>query len=159
VPAEGIIEMEIENNIEIYRGVIENDAFEVCKEVKRIVERLQAASDIDKEQCFDVKVILSELLQNAIKHGNECDKDKKICLEVRLGDSGNILEITIRDQGCGFDPISTMNLAYSKISELDPDNMDESGRGLFIVQNLCDCMEFNSTGNAIKVIKRLYCTT
>lgn len=150
--------MEIENNIEIYSGVIKNDAYEVCQEVKRILERLRMAYDIDMDQCFDVKVILCELLQNAIKHGNECDKGKEICLEVWLKESRNKLEITIRDQGCGFDPITTMNWEYAKISGLDPNNMDESGRGLFIVQNLCDCMEFNSSGNTITVTKKLYCT-
>ncbi len=149
--------MEIENSqgIRIYSEVIESNAFEVCKEVRTILDRLQMKSDINTDQCFDIKVILCELLQNAIKHGNQCEGQKKIGVDVWLQDNSQVLGITIKDQGCGFDPSSTMDLKFTQISECKPMNLDESGRGLFIVQNLCDCMEFSPQGNTVTIKKRL----
>ncbi len=149
------MERESSQGIKIYSEVIESDAYEVCKEVKTILERLQMTSEINNDQCFDIKVILCELLQNAIKHGNNCENSKKILLDVWLQDNSKVLGITIKDQGCGFDPFSTLDLSFNNAPECMPMNLDESGRGLFIVQNLCDCMEFNAAGNTVTIKKKL----
>lgn len=139
----------------IYSEVIESDAYEVCKEVTTILDRLKNTSCVDTEQCFDIKVILCELLQNAIKHGNDCDISKKIRVDVWLQENSKVLGITVKDQGRGFDTLRTMDFKFKRIPECDPMSMDESGRGLFIVQNLCDCMEFSELGNCITVKKKL----
>lgn len=138
----------------IYSEIISSDAYEVLREVKTILDRLEMALGIDTDQCFDIKVILSELLQNAIKHGNQCDISKKIRVDVWLNDN-KTLGITVKDQGCGFDSNKAVNTAKTCISPYDPMNLDESGRGLFIVQNLCDFIEFNSAGNTVTVRKKL----
>ncbi|NLM74985.1 MAG: ATP-binding protein [Clostridiaceae bacterium] len=138
---------------EIYSETIESDAYEASKEVNRILEIIRLNFKIDKEQCFDVKVILSELLQNAIKHGNDYDNKKKISINVWI--ENNSIGITVKDQGGGFDYRSIRNLKLNKLSDCDPMTIDETGRGLFIVQNLCDCMEFNPSGNMITVMKKL----
>lgn len=139
----------------IYSQNIETDAYEVCKEVKNIIDMLQIKYSLDTDQCFDIKVILCELLQNAIEHGNDCDLSKKIHLDIWFKEQSRVLSITVKDQGCGFNPPKQMNVALSALSKCDPMAMDESGRGLFIVNELCDCMEFNTAGNAITVTKRL----
>ncbi|MCX7773514.1 MAG: ATP-binding protein, partial [Clostridia bacterium] len=136
------MEKEKKQSKKIYSEIIESDAYQVCQEVKTILNRLQMTSGINTDQCFDVKVILSELLQNAIKHGNTFDCQKKIRVDVWLQENSRVLGITVKDQGKGFDTLKTMDDRFTQIKEeFDPLNMDESGRGLFIVQNLCDCME------------------
>lgn len=139
----------------IYSELIESDAYEVCREVTTILNTLKRSYGLNTDQCFDIKVILCELLQNAIKHGNDCDIRKKIRVDVWLQENSKVLGITVKDQGCGFDPLNTMNLKFSRIPGCDPMSMDESGRGLFIVKNLCDFMEFSERGNSITVKKRL----
>jgi anti-sigma regulatory factor (Ser/Thr protein kinase) len=69
-----------------------------------------------------------------------------------MNESSDILEINVIDQGCGFDPV---DLDLDSISDNDPMNICESGRGLFIVQSLSDFMEFNELGNGITVKKKL----
>lgn len=137
----------------IYGEDISSDAYQVCREVKNILDILRMKYSLDSEQCFDIKVILCELLQNAIKHGNDFDLNKKIHLDLWVNEETKVLGITVKDQGCGFDPPAKKDLYYS--IDRDPVNMDESGRGLFIVSELCDCMEFNTTGNAVTVLKKL----
>jgi len=139
----------------IYHDLINSDACEVCREVKNILDRIQLISNLDAEQIFDIRVILCELLQNAIEHGNECDLAKKIYVDVWFQENNDLLGITVKDQGCGFNTLKAMNFSFTSASGFDPANINESGRGLFIVQNLCDFMEFNTMGNAITVKKKL----
>lgn len=136
----------------IYGEYIDTNAYDVCQEVKSILDMLRLKCLLDSDQCFDIKVILCELLQNAIKHGNDCDKSKKIRLDLSLKEDNKILSITVKDQGRGFNP---RNVGISYALDCNTINMDESGRGLFIVNELCDFMEFNSVGNAITVLKKL----
>lgn len=154
---EGSVEMHTDYSqyTKIYSKEIETDAYIACNEVKNILDLLQVRFSLDSDTCFDIKVILCELMQNSIKHGNECDKSKIIGVEICLNENSRVLRITVKDQGCGFEASKTKELSLNKEIDCNPLNMDESGRGLFIVNELCDCMEFNSVGNAITVMKRI----
>jgi serine/threonine-protein kinase RsbW len=146
--------MDITHGTEVYNKVIKNDPGQAVAEVKTILNKLKEMSAIDNEKYFDIKVILCELIQNAIKHGNTLDGSKKISIEVHFKKSSKILKITIKDEGRGFNPFKTLALEYSRI-DAAPLDMSESGRGLVIVQKLSDNIEFNSIGNVITVTKRL----
>ena len=154
---EGSVEMHTDYSqyTKIYSKEIETDAYIACNEVRNILDLLQVRFSLDSDTCFDIKVILCELMQNSIKHGNECDKSKSISVEIRLNEDSRVLRITVKDQGCGFEASKTKQLSLDKVLDGNPLNMDESGRGLYIVNELCDCMEFNNVGNAITVMKRI----
>lgn len=140
-------------SIKIYSELINSDALEVCREVKTILSRLVTISGIDADQQFDIRVILSELLQNAIRHGNAMDSRKKVRVDVWLQDN-RVLLISVADQGQGFDVQHIIGRRTKSIGG-DSLSMDESGRGLLIVQNLCDDIQFSPKGNTITVKKRL----
>jgi len=139
----------------IYSKDIATDAYLVCNEIRKILDLLKIKFSLDSDKCFDIKVILGELMQNSIKHGNECDKSKTISVEIWFRDDCRGLEITVKDQGCGFEVPEPKQLSMNKVLKCDPLNMDESGRGLLIVNELCDSIKFNSVGNAITVLKRI----
>lgn len=140
-------------SIKIYSELINSDALEVCREVKTILSRLVTISGIDADQQFDIRVILSELLQNAIRHGNAMDSRKKVRVDVWLQDN-RVLLISVADQGQGFDVQHIIGRRTKSIGG-DSLSMDESGRGLLIVQNLCDDIQFSPKGNTITVKKWL----
>lgn len=148
-----IMELDYSQTEKLYGEDIKTNAYEVCVEVKNIIEMLQKKYSLDQEQCFDIKVILCELLQNAIKHGHDFDLNKKIHLDLWVNNTTRVLGITVKDQGNGFNPPKRQDLYYHLDS--DPVNMDESGRGLCIVNELCDCIEFNATGNCVTVLKKI----
>ncbi|NLL66493.1 MAG: ATP-binding protein [Clostridiaceae bacterium] len=150
-----VMQMDYNQDTKIYSEDIPTDAYVVCNEVRNILDMLQRRYLLDAEQCFDIKVILCELLQNSIKHGNVSDVSKKIRVEIWLKEASRVLGITIKDQGRGFQPVKTRDFSLAKPLDCNPVNMDESGRGLLIVNELCDCMEFNTMGNAITVLKRI----
>jgi serine/threonine-protein kinase RsbW len=138
---------------QIYKGFILNDAHCACENIMSILNRIQNYVSLNSDQYFDVRIILSELLQNAIKHGNESERNKKIYMSVHL-EGNNILKITVRDQGGGFNGYKTLNEKMCR-KICDVQNLMECGRGLQIVKSLCDQMNFNRRGNCITVLKKL----
>ncbi len=136
----------------IYSQDMIADAYGVCQEVKGILNTLSGKFSLANEQCFDIKIILSELLQNAIKHGNECDNNKKIHLDIWFKEQSKTLGIRVKDQGCGFD--SPIKFKANSLSEGEP-MLNESGRGLSIVKALSDDVNFNTKGNTITVLKKI----
>lgn len=81
---------------------------------------------IGEDNLFNIKLILSELIINSIKHGNNNDIEKNIFISLFIDD--NCVEISVSDEGQGF--------MYSK--NLDPCTFCESGRGLLLVEGLSD---------------------
>lgn len=142
----------------VYSGVINSDASVVCREVNVVLRRLEQYSKMSEDDQFDVRVILSELLQNAIRHGNAMDRAKTISLDVTV-EEGNCLEISVEDEGTGFDVERV--LAQKRIKALSQGNlfeMDEFGRGLLIIETLCDTVRRNESGNRVTVRKVISAT-
>ena len=97
------------------------------------------------ENIRKMKIILTELFANAIYHGNKGDHSKKVTVGHVITKDKAV--ISIMDEGEGFDP--------KKIPDPTlPENLiKDCGRGLFIVQNYVDKVNFNEKGNRITVEK------
>lgn len=139
----------------LYSRRINSDAAAVCREVNVVLNRIDHLSRLSDNDHYDVKVILSELLQNAIRHGNAMDQDKMIALDVTLDDQ-DTLEISVQDEGSGFD-IERV-LAQKRIKSFEAGDvftLDEFGRGLLIIESLCDTVCRNDRGNRITIRKQM----
>jgi len=103
---------------------------------------------------FEVKVILNELILNAIKHGNKEDDKKfiKICAGLK---NQRDLFIVIEDSGEGYDYNDVLAIPVCTGSEQEICDLKETGRGLLIVKNLCDKIKFNKKGNKVIVVKSI----
>jgi len=99
----------------IYRGFIVNDAEAVCEAVRSIISCLENSFGINSDQSFDIRIILSELLQNAIEHGNLLDCSTKVYMDVCIRDRDN-LNITIKDKGQGFDARRHFDMNNNKVA-------------------------------------------
>ena len=104
---------------------------------------------LKEDVLFEIKVVLNELLQNAIRHGNKEDDQKQV--KIRVGVSGSNVYFIIEDEGEGF----VNRCSGQQESFPDMCDMKESGRGLVIVSNLCDRVKYNYKGNKVVVLKRL----
>lgn len=107
---------------------------------------------ISKEDNYDLRLIYSELLVNAVIHGNNKDSNKHITLSVEILPS-NVVVSSIEDEGKGFDYNNLLKECEEKVSSEDIFN--ESGRGIKLVSCLTDKLCFNSVGNKIKFYKRV----
>ncbi|EHJ01796.1 ATP-binding region ATPase domain protein [Clostridium sp. DL-VIII] len=95
-----------------------------------------------KSQCFEIKLIVSEALNNSFVHGNKSDKNKPIYMKWELDEKKLILTVT--DCGSGIE-----NLESHK--EINEDNiLEESGRGLYIIRCYTDEVEFKDNSIIMK---------
>lgn len=96
-----------------------------------------------KSQHFEIKLVISEAVNNAFVHGNNCDKSKPIFVKWQV--LGKKLTLTVTD--CG-DGIKNLDI----VTEINQNNiLNESGRGLFIIN--CYADEVNYIDNSIIVKK------
>ncbi len=91
-------------------------------------------------------IALDEAFVNAVKHGNKNDPNKLIRVGAEL--SPKEASFTIEDEGEGFDVKSIPD-------PCDPANLFKtSGRGVLLIYNIMDEVEYNAQGNRVKMVKR-----
>jgi serine/threonine-protein kinase RsbW len=105
---------------------------------------------VDKNKLADIAISVTEAVTNAVVHGNKNDLKKKVFIKLKA-DSSQV-QITVEDEGNGFDPESIG-------SPIDEGNLlKEAGRGIFILKSLMDKVEFMvypQKGTMVKMIKFL----
>jgi serine/threonine-protein kinase RsbW len=130
-------------------GIAIPSSTEYLSTVDSYIEEALARAGIDQSVIADIAISVSELVNNAIKHGNKADQTKTV--EVRLHISKAELKVTVQDQGNGFnidtvpDPIDDNNL------------MREVGRGIFIVRSFVDEMHVSrgrTGGTCVEIVKK-----
>lgn len=118
------------------------------EEMDRTIATVLSAMDNSgyPDDCIrKMKITLTELLVNAISHGNNKNTVKKVAV-------GHIVDhekavVSIMDEGEGFSPATIPDPTL-------PENLIKPcGRGLFIVKHYVDSLEYNEKGNRVKVTK------
>lgn len=100
---------------------------------------------VKEEILFDVRLCLEEALANAIKHGNKENKKNPVYITIKL--TSHAIEITVKDEGRGFDYKNVPSPTKSK-------NIKKpSGRGIFLIRKLMDSVEFSGGGSTIRMVK------
>ncbi len=117
--------------------------------VEQFTEKFMHLIDIPDDQKEDILIAVTELVNNAIIHGNKQDKSKhvSICFIASIHE----VSVSVTDEGKGFDPSKVGN-------PLDPDNIERiSGRGIFLLNKLMDSIDysFSDNGSTITIIKRI----
>lgn len=95
---------------------------------------------------FRLRLALEEAVLNAMKHGNKFNEDLVVGVEV-LNTDGEIV-LRVEDQGQGFN--------YNRIADPTQGSnlLKTSGRGVFLIRNIMDRVEFNDKGNVITMRKK-----
>ena len=94
---------------------------------------------------YNINLVLTEALSNVIKYAGCENQALRVCIHVE----GGVLSIDVHDQGPGFD---LDNLPCS-----EPDVLAERGRGIFMIRQLMDSVDYHKTqnGNVLEMKKRL----
>ena len=113
------------------------------EEVESITSKIAAEAGFDESSSDDLSIVITELFNNAIHHGNKDDLNKEVKIEYNL--QADHLKISVEDQGNGFIPDKIKN-------PLDPENLlAESGRGIYLVKMLMDEIEFDISNDCCKI--------
>jgi serine/threonine-protein kinase RsbW len=127
---------------------IPSDA-EYLTDVDIFVEGILRGWGVDESTLADIAISVSELVNNAINHGNKLDANKNVFLTISRDE--NTVRIAVKDQGTGFDPTRIANPLAEENLLLD------AGRGIFIVNTLMDKVDVDATdgGTTITITKSL----
>jgi len=128
------IEFELPSDLGLMNGVLDY-----------LQERVAKLGLIQPERS-NLFIALDEAFVNAVKHGNKNDPAKLVKITAEL--SPTEASFTVEDEGEGFD-----------IREIpdpcDPANLFRaSGRGVLLIYNIMDEVEYNAQGNRGKMVKR-----
>lgn len=121
---------------------------------KEILSFLTKEAELSEEELLEFKLIINELLINAIVHGNRNNPSKKVKVKIGVYEK-RLSYIVVEDEGDGFD-IEKVFTEYTPCEEADQiEGLYEFGRGLMIVSSLCESVKQNRKGNKIVALRRL----
>jgi serine/threonine-protein kinase RsbW len=117
-------------------------------EARRVQDEIEHALKIHhygERDIFGIKLALEEAVVNAIKHGNQMDRAKKVRIAYRV--STERFDVLVVDEGRGFDPSDVP----------DPtavENLERAcGRGLMLMRHYMTEVVYNERGNSVYMSK------
>ena len=129
-----------------HQVVIPSDPGE-ARLVQAQIEKLLQATRCHDHDLFSIRLALEEALVNAIKHGNQYDRDKSVEVAYEIYPDRFVVRIT--DQGTGFDPADVPDpTAFENLER-------PCGRGLMLMRHYMSEVHFNERGNSVTMAKVL----
>jgi serine/threonine-protein kinase RsbW len=124
-----------------------NDVQCIEEAVEFVARRCCDCQAVARRLRLNFRVGLTEALSNAMIYGNGSDPAKRVRVEVFL--RPDCLTARVTDQGPGFDPTLVPD-------PTTPRNLHRvGGRGLFLMRELMDEVQFNEQGNSVTLILNL----
>ncbi len=122
---------------------------EFNSDLSKIDNIVNKSSQFIEENCIEIdmfsfKLILFEVLVNAVKHGNKENFNLKVKYKLIL--YNDILQIEVEDEGEGFDWKSLLAVEEQDVTE-------DNGRGFLLMKAYEFTPSFNKIGNKITISK------
>jgi len=124
--------------------------FDLLEMVQTVLSHVASLAGFDEDASHYMSVALRESVVNAIKHGNRQDEHKRVTIAFEL--QAAALEITVADQGQGFDPGDVADPLA------DENLLKTGGRGIFFMRSFMDEVRYEfppGGGAAVHMTKRL----
>jgi len=106
-------------------------------------------SGVSEDDAFGIDMAVREAVTNAVVHGNGQDKDKVV--DITLKSSPEAVEISVHDQGPGFNPNEVPDCTAEE------NILKTSGRGIFFMRNFMDEVVWllpPEGGTTVRMLKR-----
>lgn len=111
--------------------------------IEKIIDDLKNEFDIHEDAYGNILVAVTEAVNNAIVHGNNCDPQKNVSVGYEV--DGDRIVFTITDSGKGFD-------YYNLPDPTAPENLEKpTGRGVFLMKHLADQVIFSENGKVVEL--------
>ena len=120
--------------------------------VRASASEIGQAVGLTPERIEDLKLAVSEAVNNAIDHGNQRETAKLV--EVTFALDHEKLEVRIRDQGDGLD--HEVDFSRQVVEEQNLESGMLRGFGLYLISELVDDCEISSSQNGTEMTLRIY---
>ena len=99
-----------------------------------------------EQDVFAVHLSLEEAIVNAVLHGNAGDPQRLV--DIKFHVSATELKVEITDEGSGFNPEGLPDPTADE-------NLEKpSGRGVMLMKHYMDEVQYNRTGNQVRMVKK-----
>ena len=111
--------------------------------IEKLIDKVCNTVGVKEDAYGNVLIAVTEAVNNAIQHGNK--ENGSLQIDVSVLDSTNSICFSVKDEGPGFD--------FSNLPDpTSPENLlKENGRGIFLMKNLADKVEFLGQGNQVSL--------
>ena len=115
--------------------------------IEKLVDEISEECNLSSDLYGKVLIATIEAVNNSIVHGNKFDSSKTVEVSVQISDSS--IHIYVKDEGPGF--------KFEEVPDpTKPENIENiSGRGVFLMRNLADKINFNNNGSHVELIFNL----
>jgi serine/threonine-protein kinase RsbW len=113
------------------------------------VAEFLSRSGITEDAAFGIDMAVREAVTNAVVHGNRQDENKTV--DVTLKSSPDAVEISVHDQGVGFNPEAVPD------PTAEENILKASGRGIFFMRSFMDEVDWSirpGGGTTVRMLKR-----
>ena len=125
----------------MYKKISIESEVENLRIVENAIDEATTVIGISQDSYGKIMVSAMEAVNNAILHGNRCNPEKNVDIEI-LFQSGE-LQIKVTDEGPGFRPDTVPD-------PTTPENIEElNGRGIYLMSHLADKIEYSKKGNSV----------
>ena len=102
------------------------------------------AVSANENLAYNVILLASEAVANAMEHGNDWNPDKNVILDIEI--NGDRIEVVVSDEGSGF-------ASSSPGSPLEGDSLlCDRGRGLYFMEQMADEMHFDQDRHQLRLV-------
>ena len=124
---------EWKEKIKKYKEKITYRKREMLLDIISAVKRNLLDYNYSESRVEDIRVVITELTNNAFEHGCNSNENSSITIEVNV--SPEWVKISVKDSGAGFD----VNLKLDEMKELlSKDPLRSRGRGLLHISSIAD---------------------
>lgn len=136
----------MKQGFEVIDEIMIPSTFDAVHEVEKMIDKVCSEIGVREDSYGNVLIAVTEAVNNAIIHGN--NKQESMEVAVAVANNDRDFCFTIKDQGNGFD--------YNGLPDpTAPENIEkENGRGIFLMRNLSDEVEFEDYGRRVNIYFR-----
>lgn len=112
-------------------------------DIERLIDKVCTGVGVNEDAYGNVLIAVTEAVNNAIQHGNK--ENEALTINVSVSDNEKNVRFSIKDEGQGFD--------FDNLPDpTAPENiLKENGRGIFLMRNLADKVEFTHEGTEVSL--------
>lgn len=112
-------------------------------DIERLIDKVCNSVGVNEDAYGNVLIAVTEAVNNAIQHGNK--ENEALSINVSVSDNEKNVCFSIKDEGQGFD--------FDNLPDpTAPENiLKENGRGIFLMRNLADKVEFTHEGTEVSL--------
>ncbi len=111
--------------------------------VESFIDNVKDKYELNDDIYGNMMIAVIESVNNAILHGNGGDMNKNVSLSLQM--DSDTVKVIVKDQGPGFNH-------HDLPDPTAPENLNKpSGRGIFLMRNLCDEVNFRNDGAEVEM--------